>query len=324
MGDFVELSIIVPIYNMEKFLNRCIESILGQRFKEFELILINDGSTDKSGEICRYYAAQDTRIKVIEQKNSGVSGARNKGLEVANGNYIGFVDPDDYVDKEMYDILMKCARQKNMDIIICDYRLLNICENRNEEYEDIIMNRGKAIKELLLGKKYSGFVWNKLYKRSLFNNTNFDVNVKIYEDLLINYELFIKANRIFYTSKKMYFYCYRKNSLSHENFSNKNIIGIDALKKLHYRVRKDYPEFSSITLYKWISRLIRGMVKLLLNRNIKERGIQFLLLQRDLRENFFDFQKNMYASYQEKFLSVILLCSYYSYEIILKLRRNIL
>lgn len=116
-----KLSIIVPIYNVEKYLPRCIESILNQTFREFELILINDGSTDNCKEICEKYKKIDSRIIVVNKKNGGVSSARNFGIDISRGEYIGFVDPDDFIDANMYEILFNTANSYNSDMVICDY-----------------------------------------------------------------------------------------------------------------------------------------------------------------------------------------------------------
>ncbi|MEG0087047.1 MAG: glycosyltransferase, partial [Niameybacter sp.] len=128
------LSIIVPVYNVEKYLPKCIESILAQSFTDFEVILIDDGATDKSGEICEEYANKDTRIKIIHKENGGLSSARNAGIELSNGNYIGFVDSDDFIHPQMYEILLREARSSNSDVVICRYK----CWNEGEEQGQII------------------------------------------------------------------------------------------------------------------------------------------------------------------------------------------
>ncbi|MCH5296582.1 MAG: glycosyltransferase [Ruminococcus sp.] len=114
-----ELSIIVPVYKVEKYLPKCIDSILAQTFTDFELILIDDGSPDRCGEICDEYASKDSRIKVIHQKNQGVSAARNVGLDIAKGTYLGFVDPDDWIEPKMYDVLIRTAKEKKADVVVC-------------------------------------------------------------------------------------------------------------------------------------------------------------------------------------------------------------
>ncbi|MEH7309214.1 glycosyltransferase, partial [Neobacillus drentensis] len=123
------ISIIVPIYNVEQFLPNCIDSILIQSFTDFELILVNDGSTDRSGEICDLYARMDNRIKVIHKPNGGVSSARNKGIDISKGNYIAFVDPDDTIEPKMYDVLLQSALRYKADIVVCPYKAINLIDN---------------------------------------------------------------------------------------------------------------------------------------------------------------------------------------------------
>ena len=127
------ISIIVPVYNVESYLERCIESILNQSFKEFELILVNDGSTDSCKDICNEYKTKDKRIKVIHKENGGLSSARNAGLDIARGKYIGFVDSDDFINKDMYKTLFNTIQDNNSDMIICDYYKVN------EENNDTII-----------------------------------------------------------------------------------------------------------------------------------------------------------------------------------------
>ncbi|MEH7226821.1 glycosyltransferase, partial [Bacillus sp. JJ1566] len=124
-----EISIIVPIYNVENFLQSCIDSILEQTLKNFEVILVNDGSTDSCGELCNYYAQIDTRIKVIHKKNGGVSSARNAGLNIAKGKYIAFVDPDDTIEPMMYCELIKTAKKFNADIVVSPIKSINLINN---------------------------------------------------------------------------------------------------------------------------------------------------------------------------------------------------
>ena len=150
-----EISIIVPIYNVEKYLPRCIESILAQTFTNFELILVNDGSEDDSGEVCDRYAKEDKRIKVIHKKNGGVSSARNAGLKNSIGNYIGFVDPDDYIKKDMYEKMYNLCIKKDSKIAICkfarevDGKIINADNNETEIIREL--NNEEAMNELFKG-----------------------------------------------------------------------------------------------------------------------------------------------------------------------------
>ena len=133
-----KISVIVPVYNVEKYLRKCIESILNQTFREFELILVDDGSTDSSGKICDEYALKDSRIKVIHKENGGASSARNAGLDVAKGEYIGFVDSDDWIEMDMYGELYRLIKENNTDISVCGINNIKDIKYKNENLKEKI------------------------------------------------------------------------------------------------------------------------------------------------------------------------------------------
>ena len=206
-----KVSIIVPVYNVENYLSRCIESIQNQTLKDIEIILVNDGSKDNSLLICENYAKQDARIIVISQKNCGVSAARNKGLKIAAGEYVGFVDPDDWIEPNMFEELYKQAIEINADVCMCDYY---IDKNGKSTPVKLIVNKayleGSEIIENIIANMIGnpslnsrnhiimGSVWRLIAKRDLLikNNIKFNTRVPIMEDLLFCIELLIKCNRL--------------------------------------------------------------------------------------------------------------------------------
>lgn len=213
----IEISIIVPVYNLEGYLPKCIDSILAQSFTSFELILVNDGSTDRSGEICNEYANNDSRIKVIHKKNGGVASSRNVGLETAKGNYIGFVDNDDYINKYMLEILYNTAISHSADIVICDY--LEVAEG---QYNDIRKydtnckvqhyNNIEALNQLYTTNNVTFVVpWNKLYKKYLFKDIEYKIG-NINDDETVIHELLYYSNKITYIQTGLYYYLQRKGS----------------------------------------------------------------------------------------------------------------
>lgn len=237
------ISIIVPIYNVEKYLPKCIESILNQNFKEFELILINDGSTDNSGKICDLYAEKDNRIKIIHKKNGGVSSARNSGLNAVSGEYIGFVDPDDYIDKDMYRNLYELCKSNNCDIGICrlgreiDGELLN----NNKEEKIIKLDKIQSMKELFKGNLYRFSLCNKIYKRNCFENVIFPEG-HIHEDLSTTYKLFANSNKAIYTSYEGYIYVKRENSILTSTYSEKRLQAFSGWDEIIEFISKNYNE----------------------------------------------------------------------------------
>ena len=211
-----KISIVVPIYNVEKYLRKCIESILKQTYYNLEIILVDDGSTDSSGEICDEYKNKDSRIIVIHQKNKGMSSARNSGIKCATGKYIGFIDSDDYIEKDMYEILLKNIIDYSADIAICGFAFVENNKVVPKEFTgDInVLDRQTALEELIKDRKIQSYVWNKLYKREIWNNITFKSGVA-FEDLDIMYKLFKKAKKIAIVDSLKYFYVQRSNSIMH-------------------------------------------------------------------------------------------------------------
>lgn len=220
-----KLSVIVPIYNVEEYLANCIESILNQTFKDFELILINDGSTDNSLEICYRYRDRDKRINVINKKNGGVSSARNIGIEISKGEYIAFVDPDDDIEINMYEELMGIMENNNVDIVVSGFKFINLINNTSEKFNiynrtNRIIKRKEINNEILIDilnldncygyGMYS--CWNKIYKKELFfkYNIRFDDNKNNGEDAKLNLIMLTVINSIYFLDIPLYNYYIRK------------------------------------------------------------------------------------------------------------------
>ncbi|WP_226645635.1 glycosyltransferase [Mesobacillus subterraneus] len=213
-----EISIIVPVYNVEAFLKECIESIINQTFRNLELILINDGSSDNSGEICDRYAQTDKRIKVIHKKNSGPSSTRNLGIKVAKGNYVGFVDSDDTIELNMYENMYKMAAKTKSEIVACGYVELNEFNGKSNKYstpfKEKVLIEGQDIKETLerfLSKnKILGYpsLCNKLYNKKflLENKLIINENIRIAEDLCFNISAYSRAKRVCCINEAYYRY----------------------------------------------------------------------------------------------------------------------
>ena len=218
------ISIIVPIYNVDKYLSRCIDSILNQTFKKFELILVNDGSTDNSGVVCEEYANKDNRIKVIHKSNGGVSSARNSGLHAAKGEYIGFVDPDDYIDESMYGKLYGLCIENDSDIAICKFsREINGKIQASDETGKVLkFNNIEAMNELFKGNLYRFSLCNKLFNKKCFNNISFPEG-RIHEDLSTTYRLFANSKNSTYINYCGYIYVKRENSILTSKFNEKRL-----------------------------------------------------------------------------------------------------
>ena len=214
------ISIIIPVYNNEKYLKKCIQSIINQTYKKIEIILINDGSTDNSLEICNAFYKNDSRIKVLDQINGGLSAARNTGINNATGEFFMFVDGDDFVSENFCEAAISNQRKLNSDIVIFNYK--NIYQDKIELYSqnvsEGIVPKDKAM-ELIINDSHA---WNKLYKANLFKGIRYPVG-RNYEDILTTYKLIDKSKKISYVNKSTYYYVHREKIGISASRSSKNV-----------------------------------------------------------------------------------------------------
>ena len=223
----MKLSIIIPVYNVAAFLPETLQSVLGQAFRDFELILVDDGSNDGSGDICDRCAASDSRVRVLHQQNAGVSAARNRGVAAATGDYIGFVDSDDIIEQDMFAVLTAVAEEENADVVQCQHdrspELNGLRRSDSREY----LNGEALVKRIFTksGGDYTNQValWSKIYRRALFEGITFPVG-RTYEDEQETYKLCLKAEKIVEVPDVLYHYIKRENSI---------ITGISSVKMLH-------------------------------------------------------------------------------------------
>lgn len=224
------ISVIVPVYNVEKYIKKGIESLLAQSYQNIEIILVDDGSPDNSPAILDQYTKKDSRIKVLHQKNQGVSTARNNGIKISNGEYILFVDGDDYVGKDYVEFFYKLISQKSADIAV-NYDLfsaLNSSHNHHEKEE--VESPEQIIEDIYLGKMNVA-VWNKMYKKSFLEKNNIRFNPKIWygEGMLFNIECLSSTKKIAVGSRKVYYQVYNQNSAMRSFNMESNLCGIRSL-----------------------------------------------------------------------------------------------
>ena len=294
------ISIIVPIYNVEKYLKYCLDGILKQSYKNLEIILVDDGSTDRCGQICDEYAMIDERIKVIHKPNAGLADARNTGLKYAIGNYIGFIDSDDYIYPSFYEELFALIKKYNADIAECEFKRINesnienckeILNNENEkriivEKEE---NNTEAL-ELLYGPRLQPYikkvvVWNKLYKKDLLDNVSFPVG-KLHEDEYTTFQIINKAKKIISTNRVLHGYIQTNNSIMRQEIKQKRIEdNLDA-----YIKSSDY--FSSINEeieVKSRRRYLENCIELagkVYKSNGKEKEVQISFISNLYKDNY--------------------------------------
>ena len=240
MSDLI--SVIVPVYNVEEYLRECIDSIIEQTYSNLEIILIDDGSKDESGIICDEYEKKDSRIKVIHKENAGVSSARNTGLQIATGDWVAFVDSDDWLEENYFEVLMKCAIDKKAEIVSCGYNrvTVNKKESINNSGNILIFDARNFLIKLLNPQVGYGFTHMKIYKREIINDVVFDTELKVGEDCLFNEQVVLNANRICVIEKNLYNYRVNPNSVVRsfdKNYVNKYLKAMNKNKeylKKHY------------------------------------------------------------------------------------------
>lgn len=238
------VSIIIPIYNVEKYLEKCIKSIINQTYRNLEIILIDDGSTDESGKICEKYKEQDNRIIFINKKNGGSASAKNEGLKVAKGYYITFVDSDDFIEPDMIEYMVNIIKKYNSDIIQCSFTNLYKNTEKFKQYKIVEQKiSSKDFLELFLTKWDNSLFWNKLFKREVIENIVFKEG-RCIDDEFFTYKCVINSKSIVTSNKIVYNYRMRKSGVMKSESSQKQILKdrIDYLYERYELVRKIYKD----------------------------------------------------------------------------------
>lgn len=242
-----KLSIIVPIYNLEKYLPRCIDSILAQTYIDYEVILINDGSTDRSGNMCDEYAKVDSRVRVLHKKNGGLISSRFAGLAIAVGECVGFIDGDDWVDSCMYEKLMEeMEENKEIDIAIGTY-IIEYDDGRSlypfQKKEKQVCSAYIGMIQMFQGILFNWSLCDKVYKKCLFDNITIShLDVDYSEDTEFNWKLFSRANKVCYKPIQAYHYYYRQDSMVRKRPFQNNIIHLNRLMQIFKEIRPEETE----------------------------------------------------------------------------------
>ena len=244
-----KISVIVPVYNVEKYLNKCIESIVNQTYRNLEIILVDDGSPDNCPQMCDEWAKKDDRIIVIHKENGGLSDARNKGLDIATGEYIGFVDSDDWIDLDLYECFVSKFKKNNASIIACN--VVKVYEDKIEkninEVKKEVYNVEEALNELIHGRTFRAVVWNKLYHKNTINKIRFPYG-KTHEDEFFTYKVLSNANKLIYVPNKFYYYRQRSGSIMNL-WSTKHLDVLEAFNERLYFLKQNYSNLYILDKY---------------------------------------------------------------------------
>ncbi len=237
------ISVIVPVYNVEAYVDKCVQSIVGQTYKRLEILLVDDGSTDQSGALCDEWAEKDKRIRVIHKKNGGQADARNTGIAQATGEYIGFVDSDDWIDRQMYELLLQLLRQHEAQAAECRmffYSDQTISDIPRGEETVTVFDRQGAVESLLKETHFQCAVPNMLITSRIAKSVLFDIG-KIHEDILWPYRVLRQTSRAVHTSRRLYAYYQRQGSTMNSVYSEKRFDALDALQQRAEEVKTDFP-----------------------------------------------------------------------------------
>lgn len=324
-----EISVIVPVYNCEKYLEKCINSILSQTFDDLELILINDGSSDNSGKICDEFKEKDSRVKIVHQKNMGVSVARNVGLDVSEGKYIGFIDGDDYIESDMYEFLYNNIKKNEAEVAICGIANIFMKNNGSEKLtrqtSDFsgakILNGEEAFSESLKSKIFSVNPVNKLFDKKLFDGERFPEG-KISEDAFLIPKVLLKANKVVCSSDIKYYYIRHENSITTSNFFDKDWNVTEAYLNHLNTVKKHYPKLIKEAEFRHIWSYTYVLDKMIVSKN-KVSKSDYDKALKFIRKNIFKIIFNPYFSLKRKIVSCMLMMNENLYKkLIIKVNKN--
>ena len=306
------ISVIVPIYGTEKYLHTCVDSIINQTYKNLEIILVDDQSPDRCPEICDKYEKKDKRIKVIHQKNKGLSGARNTGLDICKGEYISFIDSDDWIEKDMYAVMVSQMEKHNASLAICgrygvyeksQAKVVEKCPNETEVFESSIL-----LPKLILGQISDFSACDKVYRKELWEDIRFPEG-KIYEDLAVIYKVLIKAENVVLCDKPFYNYYHRYGSIVTSSFREALLDYTNHTQQLMDYVSMRFPEYSEYAIWSHIKAVQVLLIKLL--SSDKESYIKYRYVYdkyvNDLKCYRSVWNKSNIFTFRDKLICIILL-----------------
>ena len=317
------LSVVIPVYNGEQYIERCLNSLINQTYKNLEIIVVDDGSKDKSIDIIKNIAQKDKRVCLYKKENGGASSARNYGLKKASQKYITFVDCDDTLDLDMYEVLMKYFESGKYDIVHCGYKRIKddkVIKEVNGTGKEYIQDNLQALECLIDGRLFVGALWNKIYKRELFNNIEFDESLKMNEDILVNYKVFNVSKKSIFIDIPKYNYYEVDTSACKTTFDKKKKIdGLKVSKQIYDDVDDKY--LKNISFNRYIGSLI-GLYKYYLYSKEKDKKLNCKLIKEKIIN---ECNENNLTSKRDK-ITVKLICSstmlykiiYYIYDKIRK------
>lgn len=295
------ISVIVPIYNVEDYLHRCVDSIINQTYKNLEIILVDDGSPDNCGRICDEYAKKDSRIVVIHRKNGGLSAARNSGLEICKGEYIGFVDSDDCIHPQMYELLYNDIKTHNTLLSFCQP---NMCKkqvvNSIEINKETICYKSSYVLKKALKEDIWWSACSKLFHKSLFNTIRFPEG-RTNEDYPITVQIFDNCENIAVNYNKLYNYCLRSGSIARSAFNPQKFDKIESARDVYEYIQIHQPELAEPAQRNLLASCI-GLLINIIEAKTNQYKEKELMIYSIIHDNFFSGIRNKYLTKSQKVL----------------------
>lgn len=319
MKNYNELiSIIIPIYGVEKYIDKCILSVINQTYKNLEIILIDDGSPDNCPAICDQYAQKDSRIKVIHKINGGLSSARNAGLEIITGEYVSFIDSDDYILPDFIEILLNSCIENQVRVSMCGR--IRVIKNTMLPMFTLSSPQKwtskEVIEKLLKWENLDGAAWDKLYHKSLFKKRRFTLDRQS-EDIPIVADILIEVESIIHVGYAMYFYRQQENSITQEGFSIKKMGVLTSAEEVRQNVLKKFPDLKNKADYYYYSHLLYLLLLINVESNkifIDERNFLKSILQKNILALLF----NRHFSKKQKLKILLMYLNLFNKLMILK------
>lgn len=322
------ISVIMPIYNMEQYLNRALDSILNQDYENFELILVNDGSTDNCGQICEEYSKKEKKIKVLHKKNGGLSSARNLGMEHAQGEYVIFPDPDDWVDIDYLSFLHNLQIEGNVDLAICGHYVIDDSGILSQTTgEKKTLNQEEAIYTLFQSDAYCGFSCNKLYKKSIIqdNELKFDLELGMAQDLHFAFRYFLNSEKFIYDPQPKYYYFQHVGGVTNSPLTPRKISGLTSFSKMKEIAEKEFPSVVS-TIDGTIVNMSISFIEKYFESQVQDEKL-LNILHKNIQENFKTFFFSRSYSYTRKMQGLIAYISpkkYFNLKLLVKKSHNLI
>lgn len=299
------ISVIVPVYKVEPYIHKCVDSILGQTFSDIQVILVDDGSPDTCGDICEEYAKKDERVQVVHKENGGLSDARNAGIPFAKGEYVIFLDSDDYVEKDMLEYLYTNIKKARADMATCGiYEVYKDRIEAQEEEEDFVCSGEEAFRCILRGHTIRGEIWNKLILKSCMEDLRFPKG-RLYEDIYYTVDLMQRVKTVAVGTKPKYYYLHREDSITGRAYRPQLFDIIDGYTKNYRVVKKAFPALEKEAQCLWIWSRFIVLDKMLMEDDFRTLE-GYKELKRFIRRHLFVILRNPYFQKKRKIAAFVL------------------